>query len=187
MKRTKNEIKERQGKIFLGCLISTPLLLMGIFYFVLVAHFDGCGDDFKRNLKSRNTALDLTDFLKEKQRFYFKGRDKIDGVETVISLEFLRMNRRFFKYKLEIIDDENGTSVIAGIAKLDKTTATTDTFEISYGTNKRTPAYRFYDKAKYWQVEIGISKQDLGVPRVANFKKTFKNEAQNLAFVLQQD
>lgn len=188
MKRTKNEQKERLGKVVFGLAISLPVFLIILYFFpMIIFKMKGCDNTFEK-LKSRNkTTVELPEFLTIKKPIFFKSRTKREGVETAIGMEFTPLNERYFKYEIRLIDDVNGEETFSGIVQIDKLTVRDDIFEIIRHSDKTVFAYKFTDVAKHWQIEIGIAKGKSFGQLFGTFKKISTNRAQNLTFQFHQD
>ncbi|MEM8526528.1 MAG: hypothetical protein AAGG68_17935 [Bacteroidota bacterium] len=190
MNRSKNEIRERRGKI--GCIIaiSIPLILFGGYYLWIMSAFKQLGESLKdvseKSIKRKEIkrAKKETDFiykelLVENRRGNFTGIKKVDEITFTNALQIQAVDSFSIKYRIESLVNWKSKPNIEGLASLDSESIGNKKWEIKDREGNLKSAFRFIDDKKDCQIEILISKEKLN-RSISIVKEICKTETKEL-------
>lgn len=172
MNRSKNEIKERRGKI--GCIIaiSLPLILFGGYYFWIISSFKQLGESIKetrdksserRKIKQKEKEVEFIykEILVKNKSGTFTGIKKEDEKIFTTALQIQAIDSFSIKYRIESLINWKSKPNIEGIANLDYESIGNRNWQIKDREGNLKSAFRFIEDKPDCQIEILISKEEL--------------------------
>ncbi len=167
MPTTKNERRERNGKIILFLIISITIF-SGVYLYNFV-------NTLADNIVKKEIASPLptaqTDsskiasnsypiyMLDLKKRLYVGG-DSEGDIQLIQGIEFQALDSFQMEYEINFLENWKSKKMIKGIATLDQYTVASDSFTVNYKNGRAVPAYQFIDTKKECPLLINITKSD---------------------------
>jgi len=170
MAQSKNEIKERRGKITCAIAILFPILIFGGFYFFSINIMDQFGESIKgitdktvekRIKKSleREKEIVYREILGPNNRATFTGIEERNDTTFTNALQIKSIDSTSIEYRIESLINWKPQKDIVGIAYLDISSLGSEKWDIQNKEGIGKPAFRFIDSKENCQVEILISKK----------------------------
>ncbi len=170
MTLSKNEIKERRGKIACAIVVGIPLMvLIGYLLFVIIA-FKELGESIKRTSKitaerrikknlKRDKEVVYREILGQNKKATFTGTEERNDTIFTNALQIKSNDSTSIEYRIESLINWKPLNDIIGIAKLDVSSLGSEKWEFQDKEGIWNPAFRFIDLKKECQIEILISKR----------------------------
>ena len=167
--KSKNEIKERRGKVvFIMGILSCIILVVGYQW------KDYLGQRLTNSLerivqKNKSVAEheleknEFPDFMKAKTRSVFMGATMNDDEKIINAIEFTAIDSFTLKYDFSTLIDWKNRQEISGTAQLEIESVHKDKYQIEDRTGEMSAAYKFSGKDKTCELELLISKQDIPI------------------------
>ena len=190
MNRSRNEIKERRGKI--GCIIaiSIPIILFGGYYFWVISTFKQLGESLKgvseksskkREIKQREkeTNLIYKELLVKNKSGAFTGIKREKDITIANALQIQVVDSFSIKYRIESLTNWKSKPNKEGIANLDFESIGNTKWQIKDRDENLKSAFRFIDNKDGCKIEILISKEKLN-ESISIVKEICKSETKEL-------
>jgi len=172
--KSKNEIKEKRGKIvFIIGILSCIILVVGYQW------KDYLGQrltDSLEGIVQEKTSLEkheleenkFPDFMKARTRSAFMGAVTEEDEKIVNAIEFTAIDSLTIEYDFSSLVNWKNRQEVSGIAKLEIESVHKDKYQIEYIEGEMSAAYKFSGKNGACELELLISKR---IPPVSSFSK----------------
>ena len=163
---TKNERRERNGKITLFVILSISVLF-GIYIYNFINTLED--NPIKNELpitptvqvdSSQTTTTDYPIYMIDRKKRLYVGGDSEGKIQLVQGIEFQALDSLQIEYEINFLENWKSKKMIKGIANLDLNTVRDDSFTIPYKNGREVPAFQFVDSKKECSLLINISKSD---------------------------
>lgn len=156
MTLSKNEIKERRGKIACAIVVGIPLMvLIGYLLFVIIA-FKELGESIKRTSKitaerrikknlKRDKEVVYREILGQNKKATFTGTEERNDTIFTNALQIKSNDSTSIEYRIERLINWKPLNDIIGIAKLDVSSLGSEKWEFQDKEGIWNPAFRFID------------------------------------------
>ena len=174
MKKTRNEIRERNGKIVFIIALLTPLIFVALYFafpFLSVERiefspFTDSQDTISQEILPAPSQAFPEYLLGKGQRNLYVGAKQEGETKMVYGITVTALDLGSIQYRIESLKDWRSLPDITGIALLNPQSVQDDHFVISDRNGAMLPAYQFVDRDKKCPIVIGISKTE-GYPNSA--------------------
>ncbi len=171
MSRSKNETKERRGKI--GCIvaISVPILLIGGYYLWTLHVVNQLGESLKKTTEkiikkqankrlTKDKELIYKEILGNNQRAIFTGIETRNDTTFTNALQIKSRDSSSIEYRIESLVNWKPRDNKSGIAILDESSIGSEKWKIEIKNGVFKSAFRFVENKNDCTIEILISKRN---------------------------
>jgi len=190
MAKTKNEIRERNGKVVLVVCISFFLLIIGFYGLILIV-FTNATKDVAENLAKtkkineiEKDTVSFPSFMIEGKQNLFVGGEKKGEIQIVNGIKIEATDSMTLNYKIDFLENWKKVDQIKGIARLDINSVKKDTFIIERQNGRAYFAYKFIDETGKCNLEILISKSEYSSSSIAQVRENCEDNIENITPIL---
>jgi hypothetical protein len=195
MKYTKNEIREKRGKITCIVILILPILVIVGFYIwqisILNSTVASIEETIDKNSKRRAIKWKMNDYsslkkelLKPGSHHVFTGIENRNDTTFTNALQIEVIDSISLTYKIETLNNWIPNENIEGVAILDTGCIGNSRWKIRDEEGVYRPSYRFYSRQGDCEIEIIISKEKDIKRSVAEVREVCPRSVRDLSLLL---